>query len=114
MSMTARSRTEMYKLRELVHFLLHGAGASLRTGTHALLCYFCKKPLGDYADFETHGNAKGPKFDAEISIHHVDGDHANNEMSNKALCHRSCHKSHHRRQANEERAVKRALGEKND
>lgn len=111
MSMTLSSRREFYKLRELVHFLLAGAGVSVRLGPKdalvdawgAFLCFFCKKKLDDYTDFEEHGEAKGPKFTAKITIHHVDGNHENNALSNKALCHTSCHKSYHRTLANTQR-----------
>lgn len=105
--MTLKSRRELYKLRELVHFLLAGAGASIRDlVTGQIWCYFCTKPLEDYTDFVTHGNAVGPKFDIQVTIHHVDGDHHNNKLDNKALCHTSCHKSHHRRESNLARARK--------
>lgn len=108
--MTATSRRELNKLRELVHFLLRGAGASYREGTHGahgpIVCCFCRKPL-DYAeDFITHGNATGPKFTEKLSIHHLDGNHDNNIDTNKAICHTKCHKGYHRRLANEARKSK--------
>lgn len=77
---------EVRKLRELVHFLLVGQA-----------CYFCGKPLSEIAEsWNNHGNGDGPKLtDRRITIHHRDGNHDNNEHSNKVLCHTSCHKSHH-------------------
>lgn len=112
MAMTMTSRRELYKLREIVHFVLAGAGGSKQenenpTGAYgAFVCFFCQKPMHDL-NFITHGNSTGPKFDCAVSIHHIDGNHDNNEMLNKALCHSACHKSHHRREANLSRAAAR-------
>lgn len=109
MSMTLTSRREFYKLRELVHFLLAGAGATPRTGERgSFICCFCRKELDDYTDFVKHGNATGPKFLAKLTIHHVNEDHQDNRLENKALCHTSCHKSHHRTMANKVRTLMRA------
>jgi hypothetical protein len=105
MAMTLQSRKELYKLREIVHFLLAGAGATPHTPAGHFCCYFCKKLMHDL-DFIRHGNSTGPKFNASISIHHIDGNHGNNDMMNKALCHASCHKSHHRKEANLARSRK--------
>lgn len=112
MSMTLSSRREFYKLRELVHFLLCGAGATRRVLKRvdgevifgSFLCWFCVEPLDAYTDFSEHGEAVGPKFTAKLTIHHVDGNHENNALLNKALCHTKCHKSHHRKEANAQRA----------
>lgn len=144
--MTARSRRELNKLREVVHFLLH---CDLRhnvdhgtkrlptlaqvcgdrgveevspeewselvhahekqESTRRIVCYFCRKPLGAASDFNSHGNAIGPKFAEKLSVHHVDGNHENNADGNKALCHRSCHKGHHRREANAQRELRKIL-----
>lgn len=98
MAVKPSTRRELYKLRELVHFLLYGAGASRRDGaTGRVLCFFCDRPLLD-DDFVAHGNASGPRFAGDGTIHHVDGDHENNDMANKALCHRTCHKAFHLRE----------------
>lgn len=106
MAMRNSTRRELWKLRELVHFLLSGAGASNKE--HGpIVCFFCKKTLCD-ASFVEHGNATGPKFLEKLSIHHVDGNHDNNEDSNKALCHTTCHKAYHRRIANLARAQEKA------
>lgn len=105
MAMTLTSRKELYKLRELVHFLLAGAGSSSRSGGGTILCCFCKATVHDL-EFITHGNSIGPKFNEALSIHHVNGDHDDNRMANKALCHTSCHKSHHRAEANRARSRK--------
>lgn len=107
--MTLRSRRELYKLRELVHFLLsHPLDHNLQElgkGANRIVCHFCKEPLSYSPEFKEHGNAVGPKFVEELSIHHVDGNHENNEETNKALSHRKCHKSYHRRLANQQRAA---------
>lgn len=105
MSMTLRSRGELYKLREIVTFLLTGAGATPQDTTKAFCCYFCRQHL-DASHFVEHGNSTGPKFTLKLTIHHVDGDHDNNEQMNKALAHTKCHKSFHRREANLARRVK--------
>lgn len=106
------TRRELHKLRELMHFILNGAGVTKhalidsdppRIG--ALLCCFCKEPLSN-VEFEKHGNSIGPRFTERLSIHHVNGDHEDNSESNKALCHTKCHKSHHRTLANTARANK--------
>lgn len=105
------TRRELHKLRELMHFVLNGAGATPqeeenRSGSYGkYCCFFCKKPLSG-VEFEKHGNSIGPRFTEKLSIHHVDGNHDNNEESNKALSHTSCHKSHHRSLANKQRANK--------
>lgn len=104
MSMTLASRRELSKLRELVHFLLAGAGASHRSLQGDYVCCFCLEPMHD-ADFVRHGNAVGPKFTEKLSIHHVNEDHDDNRMSNKALAHTSCHKGHHRSLANKMRKI---------
>ena len=108
--MTPSSRRELYKLRELVHFLLCGAGGSERNFmTQQIICCFCHRELDEYAKaFERHGNSVGPKFDVQITVHHKDGNHDNNEPENKALCHTTCHKSYHRKEANLVRAQRSA------
>lgn len=108
--MRSSIRNELYKLRELVHFILQGAGSSLRNAQGALLCAFCKERLDEYGeDFEEHGNSYGPALTAKITIHHKNGDHSDNTPANKQLCHTSCHKGFHRRQANAERALRKAV-----
>lgn len=106
MAMTLTSRRELYKLREIMHFLLQGSlDNNLNEDSNTLVCYFCRKSFAYAEEFNTHGNTIGPKFAEKLSIHHLDGNHENNERENKALCHTSCHKSHHRREANAARAA---------
>lgn len=105
MAMTLASRKELYKLREIVHFLLAGAGGSRRGADGSIICCFCGAHMHDL-EFVEHGNTTGPKFNAAVSIHHINGDHDDNEMDNKALCHASCHKGHHRAEANRARSKK--------
>lgn len=114
MAMTLTSRKELYKLREVVHFLLQGSLENNLTRIHdvageyatTLVCYFCRKPFSYAQEFVTHGNTYGPKFAEKLSVHHLDDNHDNNVRENKALCHTSCHKSHHRKAANAARAAK--------
>lgn len=80
-----KAQREVRKLRELAHFLLVGR-----------VCCFCEQPLSPTAEaFTDHGNAWGPELVDRISIHHLDGNHANNAHENKALSHESCHRSYH-------------------
>ena len=102
--MTMSLRRELYKLRELISFTLAGAGATERTVNGPLTCWFCKKPL-DTNLFVRPGEAPGPRFTAKLSIHHVNGDHDDQRMENKALCHTKCHKSYHRSKSNAARAA---------
>lgn len=97
MAMRPSSRRELYKLRELVHFLLVGK-----------TCPFCLEPLSPTAEeWDKHGDAVGPVFQDSLTVHHVDGNHGNNEHSNKVLCHTKCHKSYHRRLENQKRSEAR-------
>jgi hypothetical protein len=49
-------------------------------GSGPYLCFF---DCGQKVEFE------------EVIIHHVDGDHTNNEIKNLVSCHRICHNSYH-------------------
>lgn len=105
--MSPASRQELNKLREIVHFLLAGAGGSHRDPiTGAVQCCFCHLFIDDYTEFDKHGNSVGPKLNVQLTIHHVDGNHDNNELENKALSHTRCHKSYHRKLANALRSAK--------
>ena len=83
MGMRNGTRREIRKLRELVNVLLRGK-----------VCCFCDRPLvTDSTGFE--GTSDGPKLVEQLSIHHRDGNHLNDDPSNHDLCHRQCHKRHH-------------------
>jgi hypothetical protein len=45
--------------------------------------YVCFFDCGNYVQYE------------ELIVHHVDGDHTNNDLKNLVPCHRLCHNSHH-------------------
>jgi len=60
-----------YRLREILKLLLRKNNER---------CYFCK---GVFVDLD------------KITIHHIDFNHENNDLSNLALCHRECHKGYH-------------------
>lgn len=114
--MTATSRKEMNKLREVVHFLLTCTlenNAVVTPGGTRIVCYFCRKNLMEDEEWNKHGNSTGPKLAAKITIHHIDDNHDNNVDENKALCHRSCHKGYHRRIANEQRTLVRRINRNN-
>lgn len=104
--MAPGTRRELNKLRELVHFLLQGAGATPFTRSEGFKCYFCGNELDTKSAFVSHGNAVGPKLMAKITVHHINGVHEDNAPMNKTLCHTTCHKRHHRKLANELRAAK--------
>lgn len=110
MAMTLTSRKELYKLREIVHLLLHVPLVHNLDSEKRIVCAFCRQPLHYDLEFKTHGNAIGPKLTEKISIHHVDGDHKNDVDTNKALSHRKCHKSYHRSLSNKARAAMLAVG----
>lgn len=99
--MRLSSRRELYKLRELVHFMLAGEA-----------CFFCKKPLSETANtFAKHGESTGPRFVDRITVHHINGNHGDNTHDNKALCHTKCHRAHHRALANKVRASAKRMQE---
>ena len=85
MTMRKSTRRELRKLRELVRVLLDGK-----------VCCFCKEPLLDNTDF-LPGNGEGFQIGEQISIHHRDGNHGNNDPRNLKFVHRTCHKRHHAR-----------------
>jgi hypothetical protein len=81
-------KAELGKLRELGRFFLE-----------PLTCYFCHEVLLDPALFvkKQYGDSRGaplPEVDV-VTMHHLDGDHTNNDRANLTLCHDSCHRGHH-------------------
>jgi hypothetical protein len=96
MAMSARSRKEMNKLRELIWWVLSTPKPSNK-------CFFCKKTLLTDEQLEMirdgwvrFGNATAPPMDLDITLHHIDGNHENNDPKNVAPSHtNSCHKPHH-------------------
>ena len=83
--MQKRIRRELGKSRELLWHFLDGQK-----------CCFCHKPLVNVkAENIRFGNATAKPIDLKITIHHKDGDHSNNEKSNRKLAHTTCHKRHH-------------------
>ena len=55
-------------------------------------CHFC----GGLLDWKSFYKKYGYKND-NITEHHLDGNHSNNDIDNRNLSHRKCHKGHHRR-----------------
>jgi hypothetical protein len=95
MAMSARIRKELGKARELLWWFL-----SCKRPTNK--CFFCKKTVLTEEQLEMlrdgwvkFGNASAPPLDLDITLHHKDGDHDNNDPDNLAPSHDSCHKSHH-------------------
>ena len=93
--MRRSTRRELHKLREIVHVLLAG-----RT------CPFCKAPLLTTENTYKVGESRGAPVNADLTWHHKDGDHYNDDRANLALTHDTCHRAYHAR----ERAKARRLG----
>jgi hypothetical protein len=82
--MQSDTRSELRMLRELARHFLDGE-----------LCHFCGLPLLPDAAASGFGHRDHPPIDAEITVHHADGNHENNAKENRKPCHSSCHKSYH-------------------
>lgn len=82
MAMRKTQRNELRKLRELVRSLLEDQPCSL-----------CLFPLITGRRVKP-GNSDGAPVHG-ITIHHHDGDHANDAKDNRRYVHSSCHKSLH-------------------
>ena len=54
---------------------------------YSINCSLCSQPFSE-EDFP-------PRKTDLTTIHHIDGDHNNNELANKVLVHRRCHQSYH-------------------
>lgn len=51
-------------------------------------CFLCNEPFSKVIDLPSRGSDM-------LTEHHKDGNHYNDELSNRVLVHRTCHKSHH-------------------
>ena len=51
-------------------------------------CYLCGKSFNKGIDLPSRGSD-------QLTEHHKDGNHYNNDLSNRVLVHRQCHKSYH-------------------
>jgi hypothetical protein len=96
------TRRELQKFRELARHLLQGK-----------LCFFCKRPLLRDEVFADHkaGESRGkPLPDISfVTEHHIDGNHDNDAIENRTLCHDACHRGYH----NKQRHVKPAAAPEN-
>lgn len=84
MGMRKSTRQELRKLREIVRECLDGKN-----------CFFCHKPLLRTPNYHGHGDGEGSPINTDLALHHKDGNHSNNEKSNRKWSHRPCHKRHH-------------------
>jgi len=100
MGMRKGTRQELRKLREMV-----------RWAYADVVCYFCHEPLlthehddtdyeddelaDSFADAYQPGDGESSPMNTDVTLHHIDGDHENNDRRNHAWAHRRCHKSHH-------------------
>jgi hypothetical protein len=80
-------------------------------------CCFCHQPLLDeqlLQGRETKNQHLGgysiSPIKTKITLHHVDGNHYNNEGNNRKLAHTTCHKSFHMRQR---QALKKSIKKEN-
>lgn len=85
--MRRSTRRELHKLREIVHVLL-----APKT------CMFCKAPLITTENSYKVGEARGGPVNSDLTWHHKDGDHFNDDPSNLALTHDTCHRAYHARE----------------
>lgn len=56
------------------------------------ICYFCKEPL-DWRTF--FRNISGSSLD-DLTEHHLNGKHFDDNIDNRDLSHRKCHLKYHR------------------
>lgn len=60
-------------------------------GDGPYICFFCGESV---PDIDNRGRGRG-HFPEEGCVHHIDGNHDNNESSNLAPAHQGCHSTHH-------------------
>jgi hypothetical protein len=84
MGMRRSTRQELRKLREIAREILDGK-----------TCLFCKELLISEDNSYGHGDGEGSPFATDLTLHHRDGDHSNNDKRNRVWTHRRCHKSYH-------------------
>jgi len=70
---------EKSRLKELLWMMLQ---------KHQPRCTICGELFSKDTDLPSRGSD-------QLTEHHLDGNHYNNDLSNRVLVHRSCHKSHH-------------------
>ena len=70
---------EKSRLKELLWFLILTSHPE---------CFICGRPFIKVEDLPSRGSD-------QITEHHKDGQHYNNDLSNRVLVHRTCHKSYH-------------------
>jgi len=75
---------ELRKLREIAHECLEGRA-----------CPFCGEPLLTTTNIYAPGDGMASPINADLTLHHRDGNHANNAKTNRVWAHRRCHKSFH-------------------
>lgn len=85
MGMRKSTRRELRMLRGIVRSVLEDRK-----------CPFCGDPLLSNEDNAyNHGDGDGSPIEDELTEHHKDGNHDNNEKRNRVWTHRRCHKSYH-------------------
>lgn len=96
--MRKSTRQELRKLREMVRWAFAD-----------VVCFFCHESLlfhdPEHDDDEDDdivpvdcynpGDGESSPMDLDVTLHHKDGNHSNNDRRNHAWAHRRCHKGHH-------------------
>lgn len=67
-------------------------GATKRKRSRYRELFFAHSGAGPYTCFFMCGELV---LFEEVIVHHIDGDHTNNEINNLVPCHRLCHNGHH-------------------
>lgn len=92
MSMSLNSRREITKMRELLWFFIV---------KYKVKCFFCKQSILHPDDISISlpnlrlGNGTAPPLELDMTIHHKDEDHDNNDPGNWEIGHDVCHRRHH-------------------
>lgn len=87
------TRSELQMLRELTWLMLTQYEAT---------CMLCHEPLLLRPNGMTFGHRRHPKIPVRFTVHHVDHDRTNNQLSNLAIVHSGCHKKYHAEDDNAE------------
>jgi len=74
--MTKSVSYEKSRLKELLWMMIQ---------IHQPCCFFCNKPFRKSEILPSRGVD-------QLTEHHIDGNHYNNDPSNRTLAHRTCHK----------------------
>jgi len=97
-AMRKSKRQELRKLRELIRSLLED-----------VKCFLCKEVLLTEGWIHV-GGCDGAPVSSQITIHHRNGDHDDNQKKNRTYVHTTCHKSYHMALLWKEKKISRKPG----